>query len=171
MVASSLAENDLAPRAYKPLPLGSISPQGWILDQLILQANALSGVLSKSTFPGAITVNTSLWVGGNGTAGGNTDQWLPYWTNGNVPLLELIRAAGPAATDRLDPALDLVHVMEEIIDYVITNTNKTNGWIGPFINEPGDTNGHGLWDPLNMLRTRRKKGLILLPAKLLSSPF
>ena len=25
--------------------------------------------------------------------------------------------------------------------------------IGPFLNEPGDANGHGLWDPLNMLRT------------------
>ena len=33
------------------------------------------------------------------------------------------------------------------------HTNKTNGWIGPYQNEPGDVNGHGLWDPLNMIRS------------------
>ena len=26
-------------------------------------------------------------------------------------------------------------------------------WIGPYTNEPGDANGHGLWDPLNKLRS------------------
>jgi len=39
------------------------------------------------------------------------------------------------------------------MSYVLSHTNKTNGWIGPYFNEPGDGNGHGLWDPLNMLRT------------------
>ena len=39
------------------------------------------------------------------------------------------------------------------VAYVLAHTNKTNGWIGPFANEPGDINGHGLWDPLNMLRS------------------
>ena len=64
-----------APAAWSPLPLGALAPQGWLLEQLVRQANALSGFMPTSTFPGAIDVNTSLWVGGNLTSG--TDQWLP----------------------------------------------------------------------------------------------
>ena len=29
--------------AYRPLPVGSITPRGWLLTQLQLQANGLSG--------------------------------------------------------------------------------------------------------------------------------
>ena len=174
-----------APPSWQPLPLGSIAPQGWLLEQLLTQANALSGFMPTSTFPGAIDVNTSLWIGGNLSSG--TDQWLPYWANGNVPLLMLIRAAN--ATNRLDPSARLEQVVESIVNYVrhaglrtrelqtrnphrtptrdcrlansppprvplqvLGHVNKTSGWVGPYLNEPGDSNGHGLWDPLNMLR-------------------
>ena len=75
----------------------------------------------------------------------------PLRTNGNVPLVALIEAAN--ATDRLDKTLRLDKVVAEMMEYILAHTNKTNGWIGPFANEPGDFNGHGLWDPLNMLRT------------------
>ena len=98
--------------------------------------------------PGAIDVNTSLWVGGNLSTG--TDQWLPYWANGNVPLLMLIRAAN--ATSRLDPGARLEQVIESTVHYVLSHANRSSGWLGPYLNEPGDANGHGLWDPLNMLR-------------------
>ncbi len=153
--AAAAPPPDLAPRAYKPLPLGTVAPQGWLLEQLVRQANALAGVMATSTFPGADTVNRSLWIGGDGRprVGAGATQWLPYWTNGVVPLVELIQAAGPDAVARLDPALSLVPVVEQVVDYVLGHTNKTNGWVGPFLNEPGDANGHGLWDPLNMLRT------------------
>ena len=103
-----------APPSWQPLPLGSIAPQGWLLEQLLTQANALSGFMPTSTFPGAIDVNTSLWIGGNLSSG--TDQWLPYWANGNVPLLMLIRAAN--ATNRLDPSARLEQVVESIVNYV-----------------------------------------------------
>ena len=98
--------------------------------------------------PGALDVNTSLWVGGNLSSG--TDQWLPYWANGNVPLLMLIRAAN--ATSRLDPGARLEQVIESTVHYVLSHANRSSGWLGPYLNEPGDANGHGLWDPLNMLR-------------------
>eukprot|EP00966_Prymnesium_polylepis_P285992 6606292-Prymnesium_polylepis.1 len=140
-----------APPVFKPLPLGSIAPSGWLLDQLVLQANSLSGYMPTSTFPGAITVNQSVWWNRSSTAASGTDQWLPYWTNGNVPLLMLLRAAN--ATDRLHPDARFEATVEAIIDFVMSHTNQTTGWIGPLLNEPGDANGHGLWDPLNMLRS------------------
>ena len=166
---------DPTPAAWRPLPLGSVAPQGWLLNQLLTQANSLSGYMPTSTFPGAavplqphptalgmgsvaclasdastgaIDVNTSLWFGGNLSSG--TDQWLPYWANGNVPLLMLIRAAN--ATSRLDPGARLEQVIESTVHYVLSHANRSSGWLGPYLNEPGDANGHGLWDPLNMLR-------------------
>jgi hypothetical protein len=143
----------LVAKAFKPMTTGSIAPQGWLLDQLLLQANSLSGYMSKSTFPGADRVNTSLWVGGNGSKQGGTTQWLPYWTNGNVPLVALIRAAGPSAVKKLNTDLNLAGTIDSWMEFVLAHTNKTNGWIGPYVNEPGDGNGHGLWDPLNMIRS------------------
>ena len=140
-----------APPQWVPLPLGSIAPSGWLLDQLVLQANSLSGFMPSSTFPGAIRVNQSYWTGGH--AADHITQWLPYWSNGNVPLILLLRAAGDAATARLDPSAHLEDIVDGMMAYVLAHTNKTNGWIGPYFNEPGDTDGHGLWDPLNMLRS------------------
>ena len=61
-------------------------------------------------------------------------------------MVELILAAGPEASSRLNVDLDLVSAIDEMMDYVLAHTNSTNGWIGPFLNEPGDSNGHGLWD-------------------------
>ena len=51
--ATALPTPTLANRAYKPLPLGSVAPGGWLLEQMLTQANSLSGVMSKSSFPGA----------------------------------------------------------------------------------------------------------------------
>lgn len=141
----------LAPSSFEAIPLGNVAPSGWLLEQLLLQANSLSGYMSKSTFPGAVDVNTSLWIGGDGKKGGGTTQWLPYWTNGNVPLVELVRAAG--AEDRLHSDLKLADTVDQWMEYILKHTNRSNGWIGPYMNEPGDSNGHGLWDPLNMLRS------------------
>jgi hypothetical protein len=139
----------LTPKTLERLPVGAIAPEGWLLEQLLLQANSLAGYLSDSTFPGADHVNTSLWSGGNGSKMGGTYQWLPYWTNGQVPLLGLLEAA--KATGRVESALG--PIIDGMMDYVLAHTNKTNGWIGPFLDEPGDSNGHGLWDPLNMIRS------------------
>ena len=40
--------SDLAPRAYKPLPLGVVTPRGWLATQLLLQAEGLSGHLARA---------------------------------------------------------------------------------------------------------------------------
>ena len=54
-----------------------------------------------------------------------TDQWLPYWSNGNIPLVGLIEAAG--AEDKLDSELGLVAIVKEMMVYVLSHTNKTTG--------------------------------------------
>eukprot|EP00911_Craspedida_sp_UC1_P000447 UC1_evm4s337 len=161
----------LAPKVFEPLRLGTLAPGGWLHAQLVVQAGSLSGAMASSTFPGAVDVNMSSWVGGNGSHAGGTDQWLPYWTNGNVPLVILLEASAASATDQAiksksstistafpDPWY-LTATIDRYMAYVLAHTNKTSGggpgfgWIGPFMNEPGDNNGHGLWDPLNMLRS------------------
>ena len=128
--ASAVVLGAPAPAAWRPLPLGSVAPQGWLLDQLLTQANSLSGFMPSSTVPGAIDVNTSLWVGGSLSSG--TDQWLPYWANGNVPLLMLIRAAN--ATARLDPNARLEQVIDSMVHYVLSHANRSSGWLGPYLN-------------------------------------
>jgi hypothetical protein len=141
-------DRELAPKAYTPLPLGTVAPRGWVLEQLLLQANSLAGKMAKSQFPGAKDINQSAWVGGPGT-GGNTIQWLPYWTNGMVPLVGLLEAAGPNATGRLDPRLRLIETVDTYMEFVLTHANKSSGLIGPWQGE----GGHWGWDPLNMLRS------------------
>src|SRR5437773_11957293 len=37
----------LQPRAFTPLPLGSISPRGWLLDQCRIQADGITGHLEE----------------------------------------------------------------------------------------------------------------------------
>ena len=145
-----------APVAWDPLPYGSVAPHGWLLEQLLTQANGLAGFMPTSTFPGALAVNTSRWVGGDGHSVAHA-SWFPYWLNGNVPLLMLLRAAGPSATSRLDPAAQLEAWVDTAVEYVLahTHTNRSDpafGWIGPYDGEPGDDNGYGLWEPLNTLR-------------------
>ena len=48
---------------WVPLPYGAIAPRGWLLEQLLTQANGLAGFMPTSTFPGAANVNQSKWVG------------------------------------------------------------------------------------------------------------
>ena len=68
---------NLQPKAFDLLPLGSTVPDGWLLNQLVLQANSLSGWMAISTFPGAVDVNTSLWIGGDGKTGGKAKAASP----------------------------------------------------------------------------------------------
>ena len=73
----------LRPNAFYPLPLGSVRPAGWLLDQLRIQANGLSGHLDE-TWPDV--GSNSGWLGGSG------ESWErgPYFLDGLIPLAYLL---------------------------------------------------------------------------------
>ena len=79
----------LAPQTFIPLPVGSITPRGWLLEQLKLQAEGLSGHLAMF-YP---SIGNSWWVGGTDDQGGWIYQQAPYWCVALPPSLAARRAA------------------------------------------------------------------------------
>ena len=105
-----MSPNALRPLSLKPLPLGSIRPSGWLLRQLRIQADGLSGHLDE------------FWpdIAQSGWIGGKAEGWErgPYWLDGVVPLAFLLD----------DPALKAK--VTRWMDYIITHQHA-DGWVGP----------------------------------------
>lgn len=101
----------LQPNAFNQLPLGSVMPKGWLLDQLKIQAAGLSGHLDE--FWPDVGPN-SAWLGGTG------EGWErgPYFLDGLVPLAYLTR----------DPAL--IAKVRKWMDWTLDHQSP-EGWIGP----------------------------------------
>jgi DUF1680 family protein len=72
----------LAPLALDPLPLGDVTPRGWLRDQLRVQADGLTGHLDEFHH----NLADSTWKGG--------ERWgheqAPYYADGLVPLAHLL---------------------------------------------------------------------------------
>lgn len=72
----------LAPSVFRPLPLGSVRPRRWLLRQLRIQAEGLSGHLDE------------FWpdIAESGWIGGGAEGWErgPYWLDGVTPLAFLL---------------------------------------------------------------------------------
>ena len=100
----------LVPFVLEPLPLGSIKPTGWLLEQLKLQAGGLSGHLDEF-WP---DISQSGWIGGKG------EGWErgPYWLDGVIPL----------AYELDDAALKLK--IKRWVDTILKN-QQPDGWLGP----------------------------------------
>lgn len=73
----------LAARAFDPLPLTAIKPQGWLRRQLQLQASSLSGKLDE--FWPSVGPDSG-WLGGAG------ESWErgPYYMDGLIPMAFLL---------------------------------------------------------------------------------
>lgn len=105
----------LHPLSFTPLPLGSVRPEGWLLRQLRIQADGLSGHLDEF-WP---DVKDSQWFGGQ------AEGWerAPYWLDGVIPLAFLLD----------DPALKakVTGRVESLLA-----RRQTDGWLGPVVSDP-----------------------------------
>ena len=108
-----LRPRPVTPFAFKPIPLGSIKPRGWLQDQMILMSNGMAG----HEYDFYAIVQDNPWLGGN-TEYSSLNEGFPYWFNGLVPL-----AYG------LDDAR-LISQVRNASKYVL-DRQDASGWIGP----------------------------------------
>lgn len=95
---------------FIPLPLGAVKPQGWLKDQLKVQAQGLTGHLDEF-WPDLVN---SSWRGKDG------EHWErgPYYLDGLVPLAYLLE------DERL------IAKVQEWMDAILASPQE-NGWFGP----------------------------------------
>ena len=110
------------PLAYRPLPLATIKPAGWLKGQLRAQAEGLTGHLDEF-WP---DIKDSAWIGGK------AEGWerFPYWLDGLVPL----------AYELDDPKL--IAKVQRHLGYILDH-QRADGWLGPV----GDSQKHEEFDP------------------------
>ena len=111
LAQSSEHESGLASPAFRPLPIASIRPAGWLARQLRIQADGLSGHLDEF-WP---DVRDSQWFGGT------AEGWerAPYWLDGAIPLAWL---------------LDDEPLKQRIsghVEYIVSH-QRADGWYGPY---------------------------------------
>jgi len=104
-------QSALTDPAFRPLPLGSVRPGGWLARQLRIQADGLTGHLDEF-WP---DVGESQWFGGE------AEGWerAPYWLDGIIPLAWL---------------LDDEALKSKVSGYVeeILARQRSDGWYGPY---------------------------------------
>ncbi|MFB0517399.1 MAG: beta-L-arabinofuranosidase domain-containing protein [Candidatus Neomarinimicrobiota bacterium] len=100
----------LARNEFIKLPLGAIKPQGWLEDQLVIQANGLTGHLDEF-WP---SLENSGWKGGDG------EIWErgPYYLDGLIPLAY-----------QLGDSL-LVQKARVWVEWILAS-GQPDGWFGP----------------------------------------
>lgn len=99
-----------------------IKPNGWLKNQLEIQAKGLSGNLDK-IWP---DVRDSAWIGGN------REGWerVPYWLDGFIPLAYLLEDE------------DMINRAKKYIDAIL-KYQKPDGWICPCADE--DRGSYDAW--------------------------
>ncbi|EOL45357.1 hypothetical protein RV11_GL000211 [Enterococcus phoeniculicola] len=100
---------------FEQLPLGRIRPSGWLKNQLIIQANGMTGQLEEH-WPDLGP--DSAWLGGEG------EGWErgPYYLDGLVPLAYLLEDE------------KLVRKSQKWIEWIL-DSQKEDGWFGPENND------------------------------------
>ena len=100
----------LASAKYTTFPATAIRPEGWLKQQLRIQAEGLSGNLDK-IWP---DIRDSRWIGGS------CEGWerVPYWLDGFIPLAWLLNDE------------DLKARAKRYIDGILER-QKPDGWICP----------------------------------------
>ncbi len=134
-------QNNRSPLISKPfmeLPLGAISPEGWLKDQLLRQKNGMTGHLDE--------VYEKVMGKRNGWLGGDGDVWErgPYWIDGLLPLAYILK----------DEAL--IAKVKPWVEWAL-NSQQADGYFGPSVNrgnEPGlqRSNAKDWWPKMVVLK-------------------
>jgi hypothetical protein len=125
-------DSKLLPPKLTRMDVGVTKPEGWLKDELTLQARGLSGQLP--TFWNYF--NDSKWLG---TKGSEPEQFIPYYINGLFPLSFQID----------DPNLSALR--DRYVEYILGHQNVTgppgneSGWLGPPITAASGVNAHNYW--------------------------
>jgi uncharacterized protein len=118
---SNCAYSQLQDDKYFALPLGSIKPQGWLRQQLIIMRKGSTGHLDE--------VHTKI-ARENGWLGGTGDGWeeTPYWLDGAVPLAYL---------------LDDKELKAKVLKYInwTLDHQRASGYFGPITKSERTGNG------------------------------
>ncbi|HEU5088691.1 MAG TPA: beta-L-arabinofuranosidase domain-containing protein, partial [Roseiflexaceae bacterium] len=95
---------------FSTFPLRAIEPQGWLAQQLRIQADGLSGHLD-TFWP---DIMDSAWIGGE------AEGWerMPYWLDGVIPLAWLL------GDDELQARIS------RYVGYIVEHQHE-DGWLGP----------------------------------------
>ncbi len=112
----------LEPARYGFFRCGEVEPQGWLLNQLRIQADGLGGKLDEF-WP---DIRDSRWIGGD------AEGWerVPYWLDGFIPLAFLLRDEALIARAR------------RYIDGILARQEE-DGWLCPVA--PADRPTYDLW--------------------------
>lgn len=104
----------LAQLEYLKLPLGAVKPEGWLKDQLIIQARGLTGYVDE------FYLTDSRWKGGNDSNNvpGTRDSWAVGYLNGLVTIAYILD------DERLKAKV------QEYIEWIISSA-QPDGWFGP----------------------------------------
>ena len=99
---------------YLKLPLAAVKPEGWLKDQLIIQAKGLTGYVDD------FYMTDSRWKGGNdnNNVSGTKDSWAVSYLNGLVALAYILD------DNRLKEKA------QEYIEWIISSA-QPDGWFGP----------------------------------------
>ncbi|HEY9257466.1 beta-L-arabinofuranosidase domain-containing protein [Chitinophaga sp.] len=129
-------------KPYIGLPLGAITPKGWLRNMLVQQKNGATGQLDK-LYP--LVMNQR-----NGWLGGDGDQWErgPYWIDGLLPLAYMLK----------DTAL--IAKVKPWVEWSL-QSQQADGYFGPskdYASEPGiqRDNSHDWWPKMVMLKVLKQ---------------
>lgn len=125
----------LAPSGFMKLPIGSITPRGWLRQQLDLEKNGMTGRL-KEISPWLRT-ETSAWANKNGVGERGWEE-LPYWLKGYGDLGYVLK----------DSAI-IVEARKWI--EAVLSSQREDGWFGPRDLLKGLNGKPDLWPHMVML--------------------